>query len=312
MPTAAFFDLDRTLLVGASGPVISEELRREGLLPERHVPGEGLLFDVFNLVGETLPGMLLTRQAARAASGWPRVAVQRVGRAVVEPLLEAVAPFAKLLISEHQEAGRPVVMATTTPYDVVKPFADALGLDDVVATRYGLRDDGTYDGSIDGEFVWGRGKLLAVKAWCRSHGVELRDSWAYSDSFYDLPLRQLERRDATSACRLRPIALLRRMIQGPGNPTPRQHRSLRMLRLKLKLQWTDTTLNTLNFLPQLCRRLDRSNSTMKEKVRRENAFQILPVSAAPHAMEPQVQQSPFADIEPMRGRLLRLTGWQEH
>ncbi len=188
MPTAAFFDLDRTLLVGASGPVISEELRREGLLPERHVPGEGLLFDVFNLLGETLPGMLLTRQAARAAAGWPRVAVQRVGRGVVEPLLDAVAPFARLLIAEHQEAGRPVVIATTTPYDVVKPFADALGLDDVVATRYGLRDDGTYDGSIDGEFVWGRGKLLAVKAWCRSHGIELRDSWAYSDSFYDLPL----------------------------------------------------------------------------------------------------------------------------
>ena len=150
MGSAAFFDLDRTLLTGASGPVISEELRREGLLPERHVPGEGLLFDVFNLVGETLPGMLLTRQAARAAAGWPRAVVQRVGRAIVEPLMDEVAPFARLLVQEHQEAGRPVVMATTTPYDVVKPFADAFGLDDVIATRYGLRDDGTYDGSIDG------------------------------------------------------------------------------------------------------------------------------------------------------------------
>src|SRR5690606_2205342 len=71
---------------------------------------------------------------------------------------------------------------------VVKPFADALGLDDVIATRYGLRDDGAYDGSIDGEFVWGRGKLNAVKAWARTKGIDLRESWAYSDSFYDLPL----------------------------------------------------------------------------------------------------------------------------
>ncbi len=188
MPAAAFFDLDRTLLVGASGPVISDELRREGLIPERHVPGEGLMFDVFNLVGETLPGMLLTRQAARAASGWPQVAVQRVGEAIVEPLLDAMAPFARLLIDEHREAGRPVVLATTTPYDAVKPFADALGLDDVIATRYGLRSDGAYDGTIDGEFVWGRGKLNAVRSWCRAHGIEVRDSWAYSDSFYDLPL----------------------------------------------------------------------------------------------------------------------------
>lgn len=188
MASAAFFDLDRTLLVGASGPVISDELRREGLLPERHVPGEGLVFDVFNLVGETLPGMFLTRQAARAAAGWPRLAVQRVGRAIVDQLMAEVAPFARLLVQEHQEAGRPVVMATTTPYDVVKPFADALGLDDVIATRYGLRDDGAYDGSIDGEFVWGRGKLNAVRAWARSKGIDVRESWAYSDSFYDLPL----------------------------------------------------------------------------------------------------------------------------
>ena len=188
MGSAAFFDLDRTLLTGASGPVISEELRREGLLPERHVPGEGLLFDVFNLVGETLPGMMLTRQAARAAAGWPRAVVQRVGRAIVDDLMDEVAPFARLLVQEHQEAGRPVVMATTTPYDLVKPFADALGLDDVIATRYGLRDDGTYDGTIDGEFVWGRGKLNSVKAWSRTKGIDVRASWAYSDSFYDLPL----------------------------------------------------------------------------------------------------------------------------
>ncbi len=188
MGSAAFFDLDRTLLTGASGPVISEELRREGLLPERHVPGEGLLFEVFNLVGETLPGMMLTRQAARAAAGWPRAVVQRVGRAIVDDLMDEVAPFARLLVQEHQEAGRPVVMATTTPYDVVKPFADALGLDDVIATRYGLREDGTYDGTIDGEFVWGRGKLNSVKAWARTKGIDVRQSWAYSDSFYDLPL----------------------------------------------------------------------------------------------------------------------------
>ena len=51
------------------------------------------------------------------------------------------------MFAEHREAGRPIVLATTTPYDLVKPFADRLGLDDVVATRYGVGDDGdTYSG----------------------------------------------------------------------------------------------------------------------------------------------------------------------
>ena len=46
---------------------------------------------------------------------------------------------------------------------MVKPLADLLGLDDVVATRYGVNDDGTYHGSLDGPFVWSAGKLAAVR-----------------------------------------------------------------------------------------------------------------------------------------------------
>ena len=57
------------------------------------------------------------------------------------------------------------MLATTTPYDLVKPFADRLGLDDVIATRYRVGDDGdTYDGTLDGPFVWATGKLDAVRA----------------------------------------------------------------------------------------------------------------------------------------------------
>ena len=70
-----------------------------------------------------------------------------------------------------------MVMATTSPYDLVKPLADALGVDDVIATRYG-EADGRYDGSVDGFFVWGPGKLAAVRELGRSargrRGPELR------------------------------------------------------------------------------------------------------------------------------------------
>jgi putative phosphoserine phosphatase/1-acylglycerol-3-phosphate O-acyltransferase len=81
------------------------------------------------------------------------------------------------------------VLATTTPYALVKPFADRLGLDDVVATRYGVEDDDdTYNGELVGPFVWSSGKLAAVRAWADAHGVDLADSFAYSDSVYDTPL----------------------------------------------------------------------------------------------------------------------------
>ena len=51
MAGAAFFDLDRTLLMGASGPVISTALRDAGVLTAPKVPGEGLLFKVFDVIG---------------------------------------------------------------------------------------------------------------------------------------------------------------------------------------------------------------------------------------------------------------------
>jgi len=184
---AAFFDLDRTLLRGASGPVISDALRTVGVLADRGIPGERLVYRVFDLIGETRPSMAITRQAARFASGWARDAVQAAGDQAAKVLADLVQPFARPLIDEHRAAGRPLVLATTTPYDLVKPLADALGFDDVIATRYGERD-GKYDGTIAGEFVWGRGKLRSVESWAAKHGIDLADSWAYSDSWYDAPL----------------------------------------------------------------------------------------------------------------------------
>jgi putative phosphoserine phosphatase/1-acylglycerol-3-phosphate O-acyltransferase len=184
---AAFFDLDRTLLAGASGPVLADAMRRAGL-GGRALPGERLLYGFFNTVGETLAGMALARQAATLARGRSQAAVQGAAADAAQTLLERVQPFAAGLFAEHRDAGRALVLATTTPFDLVKPLADALGFDGVVATRYGVRPDGTYDGSLDGPFVWSSGKLAAVRQWAGDHGIDLEQSWFYSDSVYDTPL----------------------------------------------------------------------------------------------------------------------------
>jgi putative phosphoserine phosphatase/1-acylglycerol-3-phosphate O-acyltransferase len=185
---AAFFDLDRTLLRGASGPLINEALQTAGLIPQRGIPGQRLIYGLFNAVGETLPAMALARAAALAAKGWSRDAVRQAGKAAAEELEGLVAPYAPGLIAEHRAAGRPVVLATTTPHDLVSPLAERLGFDDVVATRYAEDGGGVYTGALEGEFVWARGKLSAVRRWAAANHVDLRESWAYSDSVYDTPL----------------------------------------------------------------------------------------------------------------------------
>jgi putative phosphoserine phosphatase/1-acylglycerol-3-phosphate O-acyltransferase len=184
---AAFFDLDRTLLAGASGPAITTALRTVGLITERSLPGQDLLFRLFGAVGENRPSMILTRQAASFAANWPREKAQRAGELAAATLEPLVQPYVRSILEDHRSEGRMLVLASTSPYDLIRPLAERLGFEAVVATRYGERD-GIYDGTIDGEFVWGHGKYRAVKAWADDHGIDLRASYAYSDSYYDVPL----------------------------------------------------------------------------------------------------------------------------
>ncbi|MEM9746208.1 MAG: HAD-IB family hydrolase [Actinomycetota bacterium] len=184
---AAFFDLDRTLLAGASGAVFSQAMEHAGLT-SGPIPGEKLLYGLFNRIGETLPSMLIARQGPLAAKGRSSAAVREAAATVVDQLIDLVQPFAEFALDEHREAGRPIVLATTTPYDLVQPFAEAMGFDDVVATRYSVDADGNYDGELDGPFVWSAGKLTGIQTWADAHDVDLAESWAYSDSFYDAPM----------------------------------------------------------------------------------------------------------------------------
>src|SRR4051794_20604845 len=184
---AAFFDLDRTLLRKASGPVLTEALVQAGVAPDRHIPGMQLVYRVNDVLGESVAAMGMARLAANVARGWAPQAVREAAGQAAEQLSKDVVPYAHPLLDEHRKAGRPVVLATTTPYDMVAPLAERLNFDDVVATRYAVKD-GAYTGGLEGEFVWARGKLSAVRRWADEHGVDLAESWAYSDSVFDVPL----------------------------------------------------------------------------------------------------------------------------
>jgi len=186
--SAVFVDLDRTLLRGASGLVLSAAMHAEGLFDgRRSLPGERLFYGLYDLMGESLAFMAMVRLAPRFVRGWPVEAVCRAGELAAPELAELVQPYAPGVLAAHRDEGRLLVLTTTTPEDLITPFAMLLGFDHVLATRY-ARHDGRYTGGIDGDFVWSTGKLSAVRRWAERCRVELSKSHAYSDSVFDLPL----------------------------------------------------------------------------------------------------------------------------
>jgi putative phosphoserine phosphatase/1-acylglycerol-3-phosphate O-acyltransferase len=186
---AVFLDLDRTLLCHASGQVLNRALMDEGVLPQgRSLPGDKLLYAVNDRLGENLLSMGLVRAAARVAKGWRQDQVRAAGKRAAHELVTMVAPFAPQYLDEFRQAGLKLVLATTTPVDMITPFAEAMGFDDVIATTYETDDDGRYTGRLFEGFVWGTGKLKAVRAWAEANDIDLAECHACSDSVFDTPL----------------------------------------------------------------------------------------------------------------------------
>ncbi|MCP3937910.1 MAG: HAD-IB family hydrolase [Actinomycetia bacterium] len=186
-PSTAFFDLDRTLLGGSSGEIFKNTLAAEGLGPSVDIPGLGAINKLFGVVGETRMSMRLAKATARAASGWSTDAVKRAAKAAVPELLDLTFSFVAAEFAMHRAEGRSIVVATSSPKQLVKPFAKALGADAVIGTRWESKD-GEFTGHIEGRFVWERDKWLAVRDWCRERDIDPADCWAYSDSYFDVPM----------------------------------------------------------------------------------------------------------------------------
>ncbi len=186
---AAVFDLDRTLITSSSATVFRKHLAEHGLGGGHDLPLVDVFTRFYEQFGETWLLMQPARLSSRVAAGWSVETVAAAMEAAAEELATMLLPGAEKAIEEHRAAGRRLVMATTSPLVFVKPFADRLGFDDTVATRWERTDDGeAFTGRMDGPFVWGRTKADAIAEWARDHGVALSESWAYSDSYFDAPL----------------------------------------------------------------------------------------------------------------------------
>src|SRR3954452_25400165 len=100
---AAFFDLDRTLLRKASGPVLTEALVHAGIAPDRQIPGMALVYRVNDVLGESAAAMGLARMAANVANGWRSGAVRAAADEPAERLATEVVPYARALLAGHRK-----------------------------------------------------------------------------------------------------------------------------------------------------------------------------------------------------------------
>ena len=184
---AAFFDLDRTLIPRATGSTFGRHLNARDLGPSIDLPIADLVIWFFDTFGESYINMAMAKQLVRSSAGWPVADVEAAAADAADELVDQVPLRAKRLLEEHREAGRLLVMATTSPSILVTPLAEKLGFDQVIATKWA--DDGeNLTGDYDGPFVWGAGKRDAVVAWAGEQGLNLRKCHAYSDSYFDSSL----------------------------------------------------------------------------------------------------------------------------
>lgn len=186
---AAFFDLDKTVIARASMVAFGRPLYRAGLI-SRWILLRALYGQlVYLYVGADQERIHRMRDSVLALTkGWHQDHVRRIVR---ETLLEVIEPIvydeAVDLIREHQQAGRSVFIVSASPEEIVAPLAEYLGVDNVIATRSKIDDEGRYTGEVD-FYSYGPYKVEAMEAIAAERGIDLGASFAYSDSATDLPM----------------------------------------------------------------------------------------------------------------------------
>ncbi len=186
--SAAFFDLDKTIIAKSSTLAFSRPFFYGGLINRRSVLRSAYAQFMFALQGADHDQMEKMRAyLADLCTGWP---VQTVRDIVGETLHTIIDPLvydeAVTLIDEHHAAGRDVVIVSSSGSEVVEPVGEMLGADHVIATRM-VEENGRYTGAV-GFYAYGDNKAEAIRDLARACGYDLAASYAYSDSETDAPM----------------------------------------------------------------------------------------------------------------------------
>ena len=186
--TAAFFDLDKTLISRSSTLAFAPSFYRYGLITGVQAARGALAQLVFRLGGADHRQMeRIKEQVAKLCCGWP---VERVTEIVTTHLADTIGPIiyaeARRLLDSHLAEGRDVIIVSTSGQEMVGPIGAMLGASEIIATRM-RHADGHYTGELD-FYAYGEAKAIRIRELSVERGYHLDDCYAYSDSVTDLPM----------------------------------------------------------------------------------------------------------------------------
>jgi HAD superfamily hydrolase (TIGR01490 family) len=187
--SAAFFDLDRTLMAGSSAMHFGRAAYRSGMVGRRQLAAWGLDHIRFRLRGSTdeTTGAML-ELVEKLLAGVPERDIARMTPDLLAGILPIVYPQMLDEVRSHRDAGRPTFIVSAAPNGLVETLARVLGMEGGIGTRYEVDENENLTGRIDGPFIYGEGKVAAMRAFADAHGIDMDASYGYSDSASDLPM----------------------------------------------------------------------------------------------------------------------------
>lgn len=188
-PVIAFFDVDNTLMRGASIYHLGAGAYRRGYVSLRDVLRFAWQQARFLTVGENLKHLDSIRERALGlAEGHSEAEVADLAEEIFDRRIERrLWPETVRLAREHLGMGHEVWLITATPTVVASVIARRLGLTGALGTEL-ESVDGRMTGRLRGHLLHGRLKVVAARELADRLGAGLAECWAYSDSRNDIPL----------------------------------------------------------------------------------------------------------------------------
>jgi HAD superfamily hydrolase (TIGR01490 family) len=211
---AAFFDVDNTIMQGASIFHLARGLYARDFFSARDIGRFAWQQAKFRVLGrENLDNVHEARETALSfAEGHTVAELTAIGEEVFDEVMAAkVWPGTRALAQMHLEAGQRVWLVTATPVEVAGVIARRLGLTGALGTVSETRD-GVYTGRLVGEILHGKAKAEAVRALAEREGLDLSRCSAYSDSANDIPLLSM----VGQPCAINPDGRLRTHARDNG------------------------------------------------------------------------------------------------
>ena len=129
----------------------------------------------------------LRTRVYEAIAGRRVIDLQRLTPQILAGILPRVYPEMLEVAYRHQDAGRRVYILTAASNEIAELLAHVLVFDGGIGARSEVQD-GVYTGRPEGPFTYREGKAQAIREFAAREGIDLADSWAYSDSESDLPM----------------------------------------------------------------------------------------------------------------------------